>query len=120
MARKYTYSQIGNTYVCNETGEIKRIRLGGEWFDLCGTSDDADVFMGNDESEIYRVYGKPSDTKVAIWEDWCRWAKDNHATLRIGGHSCMFFSIYGSIEDTDGTMYNLYITYANQRCTLVK
>lgn len=120
MAKKYTYSIVGNTKVCDNTGEIKAVKLGGIWFDMCGTSDSIAVEYGNDDCEIYTTYGKPSDTKVEIWYQWCAWARENDAVLRISGHSCCFFSIYGTITDTDGTQYNLYITYANRRCTIVK
>lgn len=119
MFRKHTYSQLGNVIVCDQTGEVTRIRFGDRWFELCGETTRYHIFDGNDVSEIYDVYGAPSETKVEIWKDWCKWAYDNHAHLRIGGHSCHFYSIYGTLQDADGTLYSLEITYAHNRCYIV-
>lgn len=91
-----------------------------KWFEVVGETDGTCTFDDNDDTEIYKVYGKPSDAKQWIWFDWCHWAKRNNAQLKIAGHSCMFFSISGYIIDTDGTRYELFITASHNRAYIVK
>lgn len=91
------------------------LTIGGERFELCGTTEGSkDFYKGASWDEIESVYGRPSDTKVAIWHDWCKWAYDNDASLDICSHSCMFFSISGKVKH-DEKVYALYITYAHNR-----
>lgn len=95
--------------------KTKMITIGDERFELCGTTSGSKKFYaGAAYDEIYEVYGRPSDTKVAIWHDWCKWAYKNDAELSISGHSCMFFSISGKVAVGD-KVYALYITAAHNR-----
>lgn len=95
--------------------KTKMVTIGGEHFELCGTTEGTKSFYsGAAYDEIYNVYGRPSDTKVAIWHDWCKWAYETDAQLEISGHSCMFFSIIGKVE-SEGKVYALYITAAHNR-----
>lgn len=123
MSKKYTYSEIGKTRVCDNTGAIVAVKLGGDWFNLIGTSTEPVIIGGsytNDENEIYKAYNRPSAEKVAIYKSWVVWARENNARLMISSHSAYFFSIIGTITDTDGTKYNLHITYANKYCKIIK
>lgn len=92
------------------------ITIGGRTFEVCGETETNRTCYGNDRDEIYRVYGRPSDSKVSIWHDWVDWANrdDVMANLQIAGTSCMFFSISGNVI-VNGEKYLLYITYANNR-----
>lgn len=90
------------------------LTIGGETFEVCGETDMNTMFYGNDESQIYEVYGKPSVYKVGIWKSWCEWAKANNAQLDITSHNCMAFSIRGFIEQ-NGVRYLLWITKCYNR-----
>lgn len=92
----------------------ERITINGETFTLCGTVDNMSFANGVDENEIFRVYGKPSERKVSIWHEWCKWAKECDADLSISGHSSNFFSIIGNVKH-NGKLYQIYITHANNR-----
>ena len=92
----------------------ERITINGETFTVCGTVDSMAFVNGVDEHEIYNVYGRPSEIKVSIWRDWCKWARECDADISICGHSSNFFSIIGNVEH-NGKVYQLHITYANNR-----
>ena len=92
----------------------ERLTINGETFTVCGTVDRIVLSYGVDENEIFNVYGRPSETKVSIWRDWCKWARECGASIGISGHSCNFFSIVGNVV-YNGKLYQLYITYANNR-----
>ena len=87
----------------------ERITINGETFTVCGTVDNMAFANGVDESEIFHVYGKPSETKVSIWRDWCKWARESGASLEISSHNSYRFTIRGNVE-YNGKVYNLYIT----------
>ena len=72
------------------------------------------VKYGANPREIHEVYGRPSEYKVSIWEEWCKWASECDASLEISGHNSNFFSIIGNVEH-EGRTYILYITYAHNR-----
>lgn len=90
------------------------------WFEIVGETETTCTFDGNEDAEIFRAYGKPSDTKIYTWYDWCRWARRNNAQLKIAGHNCNFYSISGYMIDTDGTRYELWITASHNRAYIVK
>ncbi len=88
----------------------ERITINGETFTVEGTTDTFySVSWGNDERDIFEAYGRPSQTKIAIWRDWCKWAREVGASLVIASHNCFRFTIRGNVE-YNGKMYNLYIT----------
>lgn len=93
MSKKYTYSEVGNARVCDNTGAIVAVKLGGVWFNLIGTSEEP-VIMGdsyaNDDTQIYKVYARPSDAKVGIWTSWTQWARENNARVMISSYSATF------------------------------
>lgn len=92
----------------------ERITINGKTFTVCGTVDTMSSANGVDEHEIYDVYGRPSETKVSIWHEWCKWARECDADISISNRSKNFFSIIGNVEH-NGKLYQLYITYANNR-----
>ena len=68
--------------------------------------------MGS-ENSIYEHYGRPSDTKVAIWESWLKWAKetDGVTDFNICSANGYMFTIHGFYYDEENDHgYNIYIT----------
>lgn len=64
--------------------------------------------------DIYSAYGRPSATKVVIWEDWDKWFRDNDGYCKITSKNCNIFSITGFVTDKEtNKRYMAYITYAN-------
>ena len=62
------------------------------------------------------VYGRPSLTKIAIYEDWERWFLDNDGYCGVASHSCNFFTIKGRVIDqTTNKEYYCYITASHNR-----
>lgn len=91
------------------------IELGGKSFELCGTTNTTGrVIYGNDLNDIYNHYGRPSSTKVSIWNEWVHWADKNNAQIEIASHNCFRFTITGWIE-CNGKRYQLWITDCHDR-----
>lgn len=68
----------------------------------------------NGYTHILAAYGRPSETKVRIWEDWSLWFHENGGTCVISSKNCNFFSITGFVTDKEtNKRYMAYITYAN-------
>ena len=69
-----------------------------------------------DHRSIWDCYGRPSNTKVSIYEDWRNWFVRDCDTYNFGicSRNCNFFSIEGVI-DVDGVLYYLYITRSHNR-----
>lgn len=76
-------------------------------------------FVANDVLAIYGVYKSPSSYKVAIWRNWCEWARECGAKLYIHSHTCHFFSILGWLE-FEGDYYVLSITARHYRAYKVE
>lgn len=81
-----------------------------------------DLMDGCEWDSIKSVYNRPSDTKVAIWHDWCRWCNEildngGHCSIHISSYTCNFFTISGCVANVD-TNYEylpIMITYAHNR-----
>lgn len=72
-------------------------------------------------NDIYSVYGRPSEHKIAIWCNWERWFNDNDGNCTVYSHNCNFFTIEGYVRDSiSGNLYYCYITHANNKCWLVE
>lgn len=68
-----------------------------------------------DKGDLYRKYKKPSDLKLAIWHDWCDWAKGfGYAYIQVRSASPNFFSIEG-LALVGVTWYYVEITHVNKR-----
>lgn len=65
----------------------------------------------SDRDDLYRIYKKPSEIKLAIWNDWVDWA--NHCIfvpyIQVRGGNPNFFTIEGLIL-IDATWYYIEIT----------
>lgn len=75
-------------------------------------------FDENNVQALYECYAEPSTTKQYVWYDWCKWARENGASLWITSYNCMRFSISGRIL-VDGKWWNLHITALHNRATPV-
>ena len=65
---------------------------------------------------VIDVYGRPSQTKIAIYEDWERWFLDNDGYCGVVSHNCNFFTINGRVIDQiTSKEYYCYITASHNR-----
>lgn len=75
----------------------------------------------NGYHNIYDAYNRPSDTKVAIWEEWFLWFHGNDGTCVVSSKNSAFFTIEGYVTDKEsGKRYFAYITHANNRLYAVE
>lgn len=94
--------------------------INGEYFEVeCSRMHPVAPIMGCNRNEIFSVYGRPSYTKIDIWNYWCTWCEGLNSQgiqcgIEISSHNCNFFSITGSIV-LDGEVCDLWITYAHNR-----
>lgn len=106
---------------------MKTMTINSKTFEVCKLTNartmiEWAMYDGYDYDAIYRAYNRPSSTKVSIWHHWCDWVDSiiengGHANIRIGGHSCNFFTIHGYVcnDDTEGEIVPITITYAHNR-----
>lgn len=74
---------------------------------------------GCNRAEIFQCYGRPSNVKVSIWNDWCDWCEEMNKDgwkcgIEIASHNINFFTIAGSLRNDDET-YDLYITASHNK-----
>lgn len=74
---------------------------------------------GCHRDEIFEHYGKPSQTKISIWNGWCDWCDKMNKLgykcgIQIESHNCNFFTITGSVRKDDETL-DLWITASHNR-----
>ena len=74
---------------------------------------------------VYDVYGRCSDTKKAIWEDWRIWFYEcNSHMFGVTAHNCNFFTISGCLtwldENDKPVEYFVVITAHHKRAWRVK
>ena len=101
------------------------LTINGQTFELFKSkSNETESFTnGAAYDEIYEAYGRPSYTKVQVWNEWCGWCyscieKGIPCTLGIASHNCMQFSIVGKIQ-YGGHVYRLWITREHNRAYLI-
>ena len=70
---------------------------------------------------IFDVYGRCSQRKISIWQEWKRWFNENNGWCSVHSHNCNFFTIQGYVRNFETReMYFCYITPRYNRCILVK
>lgn len=103
--------------------KTRTIAINGHVFELTNrdyfSATFEDGVLANDYLAIYGAYRNPSATKVAIWRNWCEWARECGAKLYIHSHTCHFFSILGRVE-FEGDYYVLSITARHYRAYKVE
>ena len=66
--------------------------------------------------DIFDAYGRPSQIKISIWEDWENWFIENNGYCTIVSRNCMFFSIAGYVTDKESKeRYYCYITASHNK-----
>lgn len=104
----------------------ENIKINGVSFENLGKKDYKAVYgCVFCRSDINNVYKNPSWRKVAIWEQWCKWAEeiydsstDNFAWIEISSHNTQVFSIAGEVRE-NGQSYRVLITPAHNRAWLL-
>lgn len=98
--------------------KYERISLNGKSFELNTKATGVNPFMII--RGIHDVYGRPSDTKVAIFESWARWFIANEGTVTVRSYNCNFFTLHGIVRDAEtGNWYECDITPSHNYCRLI-
>lgn len=64
--------------------------------------------------DIYDAYERPSQTKIAIWNEWEDWFLSNNGHCVVSSKNCNFFTVQGFVRDSEtNKLYFASITYAN-------
>ena len=102
---------------------MKTIKINGEIFQLVEKRDKealAERVQHHKDfythKTIWNAYGRPSQTKVEIWEYWDNWAYDTAEVtyLEVSGAGSHFFSIEAVVE-LDGVEGIMTITAYNNK-----
>lgn len=96
----------------------KYITIGNEEFELLPLSDFTLIckltYFSSNYTDIYKCYENPSISKIAIWNKWVTFAKDNNCkNIKIMTYNCQFFTI-GMQLTIDNVFYILVITYKHK------
>ena len=73
---------------------------------------------------IFEAYGRPSNTKIKIWESWLEWCRavasdGNIICMGVASRNCNFFTIEGTIYACSGELYGFHITATRQEYWLI-
>ena len=63
------------------------------------------------------VYGRPSQTKRAIFDSWDNWFRKNGGYCEIDSYNTFQFTLKGVVQDEVGKFYKAYITSTRQELT---
>ena len=67
--------------------------------------------------DVSDCYGRPSLTKLAIFNEWSNWFLNNDGYCGVSSYNCNFFTIHGYVTDKEtGKRYYCYITKAHNTC----
>ena len=95
------------------------IKLNGETFIL--DTQDVTSETGISRRDVSDCYGRPSTTKLAIYNEWSNWFINNDGYCGVASYNCNFFTIHGYITDKEtNKRYYCYITKSYNRCIEVK
>ena len=98
----------------------EQIKLNGKYFKL-DTQDYYETVPTIPYRTVNDVYGRCSDTKKAIFNEWFEWFTTHGGYCGVASYNCNFFTISGIVEDEEtGKSYFCYITYANNNCIEIK
>lgn len=98
----------------------EQIKLNGKNFKL-DTQDYYKTVPTFPYRTVNDVYGRCSDTKKAIFNEWFEWFTAHGGYCGVSFYNCNFFTISGIVEDEEiGKRYFCYITYANNNCIEIK
>lgn len=92
-------------------------KLNGKYFtrDLKGGTEPQ--FTTWDYSCIWSAYERPSQTKIAIWEDWADWFYSNNGRCWVDSRNGFVFTISGTVVDQEtGELLGVHITPSYNYC----
>lgn len=74
-----------------------------------------DRYACSDDDSIFKAYGRPSNRKVAAWDEIVKEKNDVNGTgLFVTGAGSSYFSCAYQVEDTKGQNYLIYHTPTNR------
>ena len=66
--------------------------------------------------DIENAYGRPSQTKISIYNEWWYWFKQHDGVCGVSSKNCNFFTISGFVKDENGKLWQCYITPSHNYC----
>lgn len=93
-----------------------------ETIDLFGKSFELDTketkrYVPITRRSIDDCYGRCSNTKRVIWNEWYDWFISNNGLCRVASYNCNFFTIEGYVRDFETQRnYYCYITASHNKC----
>ena len=95
-----------------EGKNMKTMIIKGKTFEFCGTT----TRMNTSCEDIHEAYGRPSATKIHIWQNWKRFFEDELNTFDFGvaTHNSWMFTITANFE-IDEKWYFAEITPSHNR-----
>lgn len=98
--------------------KYENIILNGKHFEL--NTKEAGVNPNMIIRSVTDVYGRCSETKKSIWNEWAHWFIDNDGSCTVASHNSNFFTIHGVVHDyVSDNWYECYITAGHNRCRLI-
>ena len=92
---------------------MKTIKINGVDFELKKEVITLPIVEYHPHRTIWDCYNRPSSTKVAIYEEWLRYANSIDAQgFTVSSYNCNFFSLK-FVFRYEGIKYQAHITYAN-------
>ena len=97
------------------TKRYKDIILNGEIFTLDTKETETETMLTR--RDIYDCYERPSQHKVAIFNEWRNWFVANNGYCTVSSYNCMMFTIAGYVTDINtNERYYCYITKSYNKC----
>ena len=98
---------------------MKLLEIHGKNFELIRPKQlsDYDKVAFHSRPDLFDYYEKPSQTKIAIWEDWIEWFCNTRgiSNYYISSANCMQFTITASYRDNENNKYIMVITKEHNR-----
>lgn len=103
---------------------MKTLKIGNKVFELKNPKVKPSMYSTEHQFQLYGwgytpndVYGRPSQVKQQIYDEWEKWAYENDVKyFGITGHNCMMFTL-GGIVNVNGQWYYVNITKAHNTLT---
>lgn len=93
------------------------LELNGRLFEL-DTKNTAEYPNKLSYRDVNDCYGRCSDAKKAIWDNWSAWFFGHEGYCEVASYNCMMFTIDGYVTDQrTGKVYRCYITKAHNYAT---
>ena len=94
---------------------MKTIEINMETFELGKPIERGDIGMISRET-IDDAYGRPSEIKRRIFNEWYYWFIHNNGHCGVSSHNCMMFTLEGIVIDKETNKeYYCYITKSHNK-----